>query len=350
MSKISVSEGLSYSQLSSADRLFSLWTARYLSRQSFGTVSSKALESSASSPGRQQTVETLRDDLLEDSCKRAAIRTKDLYAHYEYLDLKETSELARCALQIYPVLLEFYRSHTPRVAFSQADNQPFRKSSLTVFAIPELYTLASLIEPFLSEFQSEDFRSTNWQTRSFLTTEVNLSGKLLLDVLSPAEQVLLGPYFAFLEDYVAIPWQRMCIAAAEHPLTSPTFKLVEQMLPKISEISMTVYTQGCKRFESYYNRRGQLDNPGVKHSSLRDLDMFQVYLWLCVLQDDLAAIEQELFVLCDLVYKGINIPWEMASQATLLLGTEIMKHLEPSEQSLLDPYAYGLMRAFVAER
>ena len=74
--------------------------------------------------------------------------------------------------------------------------------------------------------------------------------------------------------------------------------------------------------------------------------MFQAYLWLCVLQGNLDAIEQELFVLCDLVYRGIGIPWEMASQATVYLVAEIMQNLKPSDQKLLDPYAYGLIKAF----
>ncbi|MBE9067971.1 hypothetical protein IQ260_15055 [Leptolyngbya cf. ectocarpi LEGE 11479] len=347
MSKMPASNGSSDLLLSSTEQLFSIWSARYLS-ESCKTASAYALESAASLQGRQRTVEGLRSDLVKDSCKRAALRTKDLYTHHQNLNLKETAELAQCANLIYPVLLDFYRTHEPMIAFSQSAETSVEKSSLPMFAIPEIHALGNLIEPLLSEFQSDDVRSTNWQTRSFLTTELNLSGQLLLEFLSPAEQILLNPYFAFLEEYVAIPWQRVCLAAVDHSLISPHFKLVERMLPKVSEISMTVYSQGCRRFGDYYNRRGQLDNPGVKHSSLRDLDMFQAYLWLCVLQGDLEAIEQELFVLCDLVYRGIGIPWDIALQATIMLGTEIMKKLDSSEQKLLDPYVYGLMRVFAA--
>lgn len=343
--------GSNYSLHSSrADRLFNIWSARYLSGNSCRVVSSYGLEKSASLRGRQRTAERLQKGLVENICKRAAVRTKDLYAQYEYLDLKETAELARFAGRVYAVLLDFYRTHEPMIVSSQLGDKSVGQSSLPVFAIPEIDTLAGLIDPFLSEFQSDNIRLTSWQTRSFLTTELNLSSKLLLKFLTSAEKTLLSPYFTFLEEYVAIPWQRVCLAAADHTLTSPTFKLVERILPKTSEISMTVYTQGCKRFRDYHNRRGRLDDPGVKHSSLRDLDMFQVYLWLCVLQGDMAAIEQELFVLCDLVYRGINIPWDMASQATIMLVAEIMKNLDPDDQNLLDPYAYGLIRAFAAGR
>ncbi|MEM7794977.1 MAG: hypothetical protein AAF579_11080 [Cyanobacteria bacterium P01_C01_bin.118] len=337
ISKTSVLNDSKSSRLSSADRLFNIWTKRYLSKDSFTFVSSYALKDAASLQGRQRTVDRLQSDLVEDICKRAAVRTKDLYINHKNLDLQEIAELAQYALQIYPIVLEFYRAHTP-IAFSQPDS--------TIFAIPEIYTLAALIEPFLSEFQSQDIRAIKWQTRSFLTTEFNLSGKLLLELLSPAEQVLLSSYFDFLEEYVAIPWRRLCVAAEDYTPTDPKFKLIERMLPKLSEISMAVYTKGCQRFGGYYNRRGQLDNPGVKHSSLRDLGMFQAYLWLCVLQGNLDAIEQELWVFCDLIYRRIDIPWEMASQGTKFLVTEIMKNLEPGEQNLLAPYTDGLVQAF----
>ncbi|MEM7796245.1 MAG: hypothetical protein AAF579_17555 [Cyanobacteria bacterium P01_C01_bin.118] len=324
-------------QLSSADRLFNIWTKRYLTEVS-ALVSSYAVKDAVSLKGRQRTIDRLENSLVEDICKLAAIRTKDLYAHHKNLDLQETAELGRYAFQIYPVVLEFYSANAPMPACFQPNS--------TIFAIPKIHALASLIEPFLSEFQSQDIRAIDWQTRSFLTTEFNLSGKLLLELLSPAEQVLLSAYFDFLEEYVAIPWQRLCMAAADYTPTSPTFKLVERMLPKLSEISMAVYTKGCQRFGGYYNRRGQLNNLGVKHSSLRDLGMFQAYLWLCVLQGNLDAIEQELWVFCDLIYRRIDIPWEMASQGIKLLVTEIMKNLKPDEQNLLTPYTNGLVQAF----
>ena len=334
-----------HAQLSTTDQLFNIWTSRYLSIDLPATTSAYVLEETASSEGRQRTVERLPDELIEDVCKRAALRTKDLYTHHQNLNLNKTAELASFAIQVYPILLEFYRTYTP-VAVSQTNGKTLPKSSLSVFAIPEIRILAELIRPLLMVFQSQDLRSTDWQTRSFLTTEFNLSGKLLLEFLSPAEQILLSPYFSFLEEYVAIPWQRVCTAAASHSLMSPRYRVVERMLPHMSDISMAVYTQGCKSFGGYYNRRGQLDKPDVKHSSLRDMHMFQAYLWLCVLQGDLEAIEQELFVFCDLVYKGIGVPWEMAIQGTKLLANEILQRLDPSEQTTVSTYINGMMRIF----
>ncbi|MGD1949453.1 MAG: hypothetical protein ACFB14_07380 [Leptolyngbyaceae cyanobacterium] len=338
ISKSDILQNLQQSQLSNSSRLSSIWTTRYLSKNSSVKISAYVLEEAASSMGRRRTVERLHADLLEDVCRRAAVRTKDLYAHYENINLNKTSDLARSAQQVYPLLLEFYCNHTP-IAIA-------RESSLPVFAIPEINILAKAIEPYLTMFNAQNIRQIDWQIRSFLTTEFNLSGKLLLEYLSPAEQVLLSPYISFLEEYVAIPWHRVCALADNYAPTAPEFKIVERVLPQISEISIAVYTKGCELFGGYYNRRGQLDNPGVRHSSLRDMHMFQVYLWTCLLQGNLDAIEQELLVLCTLVYRRIDIPWEMAIQATKLLSNEIMQTLTASEQLIVSPYINGMIQAF----
>lgn len=122
------------------------------------------------------------------------------------------------------------------------------------------------------------------------------------------------------------------------------------MLPQVAAISMKVYTRWSQLFGNYYNRRGQLDNSGVRHSSLRDFSMFQVYLWLCVLQGNLNIVEQELVVLCARVYQGIGIPWEMTIKGTSFLMDEILSHLNPQEKVLIRPYTEGMLKAFKAQK
>ncbi|MEM9806180.1 MAG: hypothetical protein AAF959_12945, partial [Cyanobacteria bacterium P01_D01_bin.56] len=151
-----------------------------------------------------------------------------------------------------------------------------------------------------------------------------------------------------LEEYVSMPWNRLYKADMAHERNSPTLKLAERMLPQIASISMKGYTRWSQLFGGYYNRRGQLDNSGVKHSSLRDFSMFQVYLWLCILQGDLAAIEQELVVLCFRVYRGIGIPWEMTIKGAKLLVDEVLSCLDDQEKRFLLPYTDGMVQAFSA--
>ncbi|MEM9805311.1 MAG: hypothetical protein AAF959_08520, partial [Cyanobacteria bacterium P01_D01_bin.56] len=295
----------------STERLVDIWTARYSCAPLSVGATSDAFEEVVSAKGRRRIVERLNDRFIKQSCRRAAIRTSDLYTCYKDSNLGEIAELAKFAIQVYTVLLQFYQNHTPKlVNVSDQQSLVIRSKAKRVFQIPELISLATNLEPLLSAFHTQQTIEEHWQTRSFLSTQLSFSSWFLLQPLTQEEQVLLGAYFYFLEEYVSMPWNRVYKAAMAHEKNSPTLKLAERMLPQIAPISMKAYTRWSQLFGGYYNRRGQLDNSGVKHSSLRDFSMFQVYLWLCILQGDLAAIEQELVVLCFRVYRGIGIPWE----------------------------------------
>ncbi len=156
--------------------------------------------------------------------------------------------------------------------------------------------------------------------------------------LTPAEKVLLCPYFKFVEEYVAVPWVRVCCAAAKHQIGSPAFTLVEQMFPMASEISSTVYCQLLQLLPNHRSKRGGLGHPDVAHSCLRDLDMFQAYLWLCVLEESLKPMEQELMPLCVMVMSSVGVEWEMTDQWKRLLVDEIESRVQPEHKPLLLNY------------
>jgi hypothetical protein len=42
--------------------------------------------------------------------------------------------------------------------------------------------------------------------------------------------------------------------------------------------------------------------------------MFQVYLWVCVLEDTISSGQQELFPLCVMLYPRLNVRWELVQQ------------------------------------
>ncbi|MBX2866270.1 MAG: hypothetical protein KTR27_22200 [Leptolyngbyaceae cyanobacterium MAG.088] len=343
------------SEMSRSGHLIQVWTARYLSDSSLlfvdtADLDAAKIDAAASAQGRRNISEKFNERLIKRVCRRAALRTLDLYAKNKGAEAPKMVDLVRFGLDIYPALLKFYQTHTPVMVSSQLMQQQADNKKINVFAIPEILVLAEILGPFLTVFRlRHGIDDADWQTRSFLTTQLGLSSGLLLETLSAAEQVILRPYFSFLEEFVAMPWHQVCDAATKHGPTSADLLVVERMLSKVSEISLTVYTQWSQLFGGYYNRRGQLDNPGVKHSSVRDFSMFQVYLWLCVLQGDLRAIEQELVVLANLVYKGIGIPWEMTVKGTKLLATEIISNLEPTERALVTPYTDGMVQLFMAQ-
>ena len=86
------------------------------------------------------------------------------------------------------------------------------------------------------------------------------------------------------------------------------------MLPACHDIAKTVYRRAVKLYASHQSRRGKLSHPGVMASAIRDLEMMQGYLWLCVLENNFIAVEQELIPLCVLVFPSVQVTW--ASCAT----------------------------------
>lgn len=344
-------------QVPTVDRLVKLWADRYLPdlfALPLGEDPStlRKLREASSAAGRSQTAMKLHEHLVDENCKLAVIRTQDLYTYLaDVLDIKEAIRLSKFAAYIHLKLLEVYQESPPILASSTEQlRATFGDSSLAAWGIPKIEKLADTLEPLLLQFQEQHIISKDWRTLGFITTQINFSNRLLLQQLTPVEQVLIGPYFNFLEEQVAIPWQRVCAAAARYELDSPIFGIVETMMPIASDIALTVYNRLLKSFPAHYSRRGRLDASPVQHSCLRDLTMFQAYLWLCVLQGDLKAVEQELVALCIMVMESVGVGWEMTARWNEFLMEEIVKHLDPSQKSLVQPYADGMIKAFYYKR
>lgn len=344
-------------EVPTVNRLVELWSNRYLPNLTASSLGHSAtahdeLRHASSAKGRAQTVDKLRTKSIEKTCRLAAVRVKDLYTSLpETLDFDEVRRLADAATDVYVKLLEVYQNSLPiHISSPEQLRETYGESPLSAWGMPKIEKLADELEPLLLEFQEKHRISKDWRTLGFITTQVNFSNALFLDVLSPAEKVLITPYFKFLEEQVALPLKRLCSAAAQHELSSPEFILVAQMLPLTQEISTAVNARFIKRFPNQYSRRGKLNDPAVQHSCLRDLDMFQVYLWLCVLQGSLAAVEHELVALCIMVLENVGISWTMASKCNEFLMDEILHRIDARHQSLLEPYTKGIVKAFACDR
>lgn len=341
------------SQVPTVERLVELWADRYLpdlSLLSLGrdVLARKELRQVSTPSGRAATVEKLPKEFVEEKCKLAAVQTKDLYTHLpEELDLREVVRLAKFASRVYLKLLEVYQETiTPEIASKEELLSVFGDSSLAAWGIPKIDKLAEALEPVLLEFQEQHMISKDWRTLGFITTQINFTNALLREPLTPAERVLISPYLNFVEEQVALPWQRICAAAAKYELTSAAFVVVERMLHKVPEISLACYQRLEKAFPNHYSRRGRLQNSEVQHSCMRDLNMFQSYLWLCVLQGNLKAVEQELVALCIMVLESIGVSWTMTAKGNEILMDEVLQRLNPQERNLVQPYIDGMIKAF----
>ena len=344
----------------SVERLLKLWAKRYtpdlspLSSVADPSSAYAALAIAASPKGRALTTARLHERLVELKCKMAAIETNALYAYMpNIIDFTDARNLAPCALEIYKKIIEIYQqslpSNTSQAEIQLATQTNFQGVSVLPWGMPPIKELAKELEPLFLNFQTQHIASSDWRTLGFITTMCNFGNRLLLEKLSLPEQVLIKPYLRFVEEQVALPWQRVCAAAARYQLENPIFQLVEQMLPQSREIAQTVYSRLVQLLPDHRSRRGGLDDPGITHSCLRDLEMFQAYLWLCLLEKSMAPIEKELVDLCVMVMTGVNVQWEMTELWNKLLVQEILSRVTPQQKLLLQPYTSGMQQAFLKE-
>ncbi|MEM9264250.1 MAG: hypothetical protein AAGA46_01865 [Cyanobacteria bacterium P01_F01_bin.13] len=329
--------------------LLNAWKTRYITKvQNISTNSANfrkyPLEFAASEAGRKRILEKLPDKVIKETSHSAAVRTKSLYLEHEYLQFNDTVDLSKFTLQTIPVLLEYYQQQSPLVI--RPSGAATAVSPDVQFGIAEISALANRLGNCFAEFQLQNSVSKDWLIQCFLTSQISLTTTSLLSVLDPVEQAMFSPYCNLLEEYVSIPWWRLCQSAGQYGQFSLQYKLVERMLARISEISLATYSRWSQQFGSYASARGDLGDLKIRRSSLRDFDMFQVYLWLSFLQGDLDVIEKELVIFCVYIFKGIGIPWQMTIAGTRLLLEEILSRLTSDEKAIVADTIDRMMNTF----
>ncbi|MEB3218847.1 MAG: hypothetical protein VKN72_21775 [Nostocales cyanobacterium 94392] len=338
--------------------LLQLWAKRYQPSLSALPLPDNAsayilLTETSAFEGRAATVNKLDNQLLAVKCQMAGIQTKALYSG-NFVDLNEARQVTSLTISLYKKLLEIYLENATEKILSV--NEIYNNSGeyTTIpqgWGIENIQELANELEELLFIFQESHMASKDWRTLGFMTTLINFSNQLILATnITHSEKVLLEPYFKFLEEQVGIPWQRVCAAGIKHSSYSPSYKMVEQMLPKAQEIAETVYGRLVEMFPNHRSCRGGLNDSGVKHSCIRDLNMFQAYLWLCLLEENLVAIEEELVDLCVMVMESVGVKSYMTQKWSQVLIEEIFSHLSIEQMALLSPYTQGLQTAFFKKR
>lgn len=319
----------------SVERLLNLWAQRYTlginQTKNQNSLGSKLLES-ASSKGRALTATKLKDNILTVNCQMGWIQTKTLYAYIpNVMDLTEARRITQFAFRVYKKLIDVYQK-------SPCVDEALTDESFANFELPAIQELAYALEPTLLVFQEQHIASKDWRALGFMTTQLNFTNKLIAKKLEPSEKILLAPYLKFVEEQVAIPWQRVCAASAKYSVDSPEFRLVEEMLCSAPSIASSVYNRLLELFPDYRSRRGNLGDEDIAHSCIRDLTMFQAYLWLCLFEGTIAPIQQELLPLCAMVVQGVNIKWELTEKWWQVLEEEILNRINPQAQQLIQPY------------
>ncbi|PAX52907.1 hypothetical protein [Brunnivagina elsteri] len=337
----------------SVESLLSLWAQRYainLSSQDLGNLlSNNILLEAASSQGRALTAKKLKENVLNVNCQMAWIQTKTLYGYISnILDLSEARRITQFAFRVYKKLIEVYQKY-PLEDFGNSTEQSQRDFEKSI-GIPSIGELVYALEPTLLLFQEQHIVSKDWRSLGFLTTQLNFCNQLILKKLEPAERILITPYLKFVEEQVAMPWQRVCVAASKYKIGAVKLQLVEEMLPKSPEIARSAYNNLVELLPNQRSRRGLLNDKGITHSCIRDLNMFQAYFWLCFLEESIRPIEQELLPLCSMVVEAVNIKWELTEKWCEVLTMEILNQVTPEKKEILQPYLLQMREVFWQQR
>ncbi len=164
-----------------------------------------------------------------------------------------------------------------------------------------------------------------------------------------AERILIEDYFKVLDDHLYMPLQRAYDVAASHPMNSAPLAAVQALLSQSGHIARLVCQQVIQDVGSYQSLSGSLSSPTVQVSSIRDVEMFQIYLCVCTLENSIAAFQEELFPLCVMLYPPLKVEWWLVRSLVELLEQSMNQYLEPHQIAHFQPYLDSMQQLFAVE-
>lgn len=210
------------------------------------------------------------------------------------------------------------------------------------------YSIVNKVSPVLGEVRKQ-VTAIDPRVIGFVAMQYHYTGMQLMDLLPEGEQENFGNYVKILDDHLYMPLQRAYNAAGNHPADSVALQSVRVLMPMMTKISERVVDRVNQLYPRYRCHSGLLSSPNIRTSSIRDVEMFQVYMWVCLLEGNMHALETELFPLCVMIYPKLNVSWELVSQMTHLLRKEICACITPEQAKYCEPFYEILRRMFSAE-
>jgi hypothetical protein len=269
-------------------------------------------------------LQALRPITLQAWTKTESLLATEIQRHQIDRKLVNPWKITEDIYQIYEKTLEFY------------------SQSGTSQRLP--IALAPAVGRIRQKYTAQDPRVIG-----FVSLQFHYTGVLLLQQLNPLEKPLLEPCFKIIDDHLYMPLHRAYASAAQHPYDSPLVAAVQQLVPHCSVIAKHVVQRVSELYPGYSTFTGPLSHPTVQKSSIRDVEMFQIYLWVCILEQSLAPIQQELFPLCVMIYPAVRVHWELVRQMLHMLGQEFQQYLGTNEVKIFLPYLNVLRDMFSPE-
>jgi hypothetical protein len=313
-----------------------------------------------SQSGREQTAEKLLNALRFVSAqawnKTEVLLAKEVRRHQIDPELINPWEIAADSFRIYDKVLSVYTQQAKARHLSVCVTLGGSHSSTPVCE-KTIEVCTDRVEPSRlsvvvgSEIGKIRQKYTENDPRliGFVSMQFHYTSQMLMELLSPLEQMLVGAYFKVIDDHLYMPLQRAYNAAAQHEYNSPILQAVHQWLPLGTDIATQICQQTLREYPLYRSHGGKLSNTQVQISSIRDVEMFQVYLWVCALEGNINVVQQELFPLCVMLYPPLRVDWELVRRLVSLLEQQIKTHLKPKSFNVFEPYFLALEMMFSAE-
>lgn len=209
-------------------------------------------------------------------------------------------------------------------------------------------TLSVQIAADLGKFRHQ-YTSVDPRLIGFVSMQFHYSGQMLLKSVPQSERFVLADYFKVVDDHLYMPLQRAYDAAANYTYGDERLKIIHMLLPHITTIANNVVNRVNQLYPNYRCYSDRLDSKTVRISSVRDVEMFQVYLWTCVLEQGFNAIQEELFPLCVMLYPTLKVNWELVRQMLHQLAREFSQYVVPEKRWYYLPYQDALWAMFSPE-
>lgn len=337
------------------NELLKIWVARYL--PDLGAISSQVrphieqrLRRTILSEARQATAHKMRSCLASDWGLAAAETQALLLAAGISIDSWDLQNLSIHIHKVYETLIDGYEHSfifSPILECLYTIESESGRLEAAALVIPKFETLMLTLGPMLHELKALYFSSINRHLVGFMTTHIHFTRRLMLSHLSIDECLWIAPYLQILDELTCMPWQRICSMASSVNNNPDLVALVKRMLPKMGAISLLTYQKALQAYPHHISYQGRLHSEAVQRSSMRDLNMFQTYIWLCFLEGNTSAIEKKLLPICVQSFSLTNVKWELVNFAIKTLIEAIQQQLTPSENALFMLRADTIQSLFI---
>jgi Phycobilisome protein len=315
----------------------------------------KNIKELISSTGREKTREKLMASLRLVSIQAwnqvEILLIKEVERYDINPQLIEPWEIISDCYKIYEKALNIYHQQAPLRQLSiimrlAREGEPLYQKALDIYTeqlIPS--QLAAVIGSQVGTLRKK-YTKVDSRIIAFVSMQFYYTSKMLLQMLSPLERPIVESYFRVIDDHLYMPLERAYEAASQHDYNSQALGAVQQLLPASTEIAKKITQRITELYPNYRSHTGILSEPAIQAASIRDVEMFQIYLWLAVLEGDVSAIQQELFPLCVMIYPTLKVEWELIRQMLYLLGQEICDRLTHEHIEIVMPYYQVLWHMF----